>query len=267
MQVAVLQLPSIGLSSTKLYRYIRIAHSKNIKLLVLGEYLLNSFFKELESMPVEMIHEQSLHQIEVLRELSAKYDLVIVAPLILVKKRKPYKAIVKFSPNSVAYYYQQVLIGYVHWNEKRFFANENARLDAPLIFTLEGMRFAVMGGFELHVDRLWTLASKKNIDMVILPSVSTFESAGRWRELAKMRAFTHNCYVLRANRIGEYKKDDEVWKFYGDSFLIDPNGEVENTLGNSEELMICNVEHAEVLEARRTWGFKELNAKDWEAGC
>ena len=253
MIAAVLQLPSIGMSSTKIYHYIRIAHKKDVKVLVLGEYLLNSFFKELEGMSVIMIKEQSEHQIKILKELSLTYAMTIIAPLIIVKKKQLYKCIVKFSPNSTSYYFQQILINYPHWNEAKFFANETSILKAPMIFSVDGFKFAVMSGFEMHVDKLWTMASQKNVDAVIVPSVSTFESSLRWKNLAQMRAFTHNCYVLRANRIGEYKENDYTWQFYGDSFLIDPNGEIVNDLGNKEELMIVDMSRAEVREAKRNW--------------
>ena len=261
MIAAVLQLPSIGMSSTKIYHYIRIAHKKDVKVLVLGEYLLNSFFKELEGMSVIMIKEQSEHQIKILKELSLTYAMTIIAPLIIVKKKQLYKCIVKFSPNSTSYYFQQILINYPHWNEAKFFANETSILKSPMIFSVDGFKFAVMSGFEMHVDKLWTMASQKNVDAVIVPSVSTFESSLRWKNLAQMRAFTHNCYVLRANRIGEYKENDYTWQFYGDSFLIDPNGEIVNDLGNKEELMIVDMSRAEVREAKRNWGFRELNTK------
>lgn len=261
MIAAVLQLPSIGMSSTKIYHHIRIAHKKGVKALVLGEYLLNSFFKELEGMSVAMIKEQSEHQIKILKELSLTYTMTIIAPLIIVKKKQLYKCIVKFSPNSTAYYFQQILINYPHWNEAKFFANETPFLKVPMIFSVDGFKFAVMSGFEMHVDKLWTMASQKNVDAVIVPSVSTFESSSRWKNLAQMRAFTHNCYVLRANRIGEYKENDYTWQFYGDSFLIDPNGEIVNELGNKEELMIVEMSHAEAREAKRNWGFKDLNTK------
>lgn len=88
MKAAVLQLSAQGMSSTKLYNYVRIASKKNVKLLLLGEYILNPFFKELESMSITMIKEQAEHQIKVLKELSTTYNITIVAPLILVKKQK-----------------------------------------------------------------------------------------------------------------------------------------------------------------------------------
>ncbi len=257
MRAAVLQLPSIGMSSTKLYHYIRIAHKKQIKLLLLGEYILNPFFHELKSMPVSMIKEQGSHQMAILKELSHQYDLTIVAPLVMIKKGKPYKVIVKVGPNSTSYYDQQVLINYSHWSEERFYANTVKPFESPMVFTVDGIRFAVMGGFELHFDALWQKLLEKSIDCVLLPSVSTFESQKRWKKLVGMRAFTNNCYILRANRIGEYQEGDYTWRFYGDSLLSSPEGEIEAHLGNSEELMIVELDHGKVVEARRSWGFKE----------
>lgn len=258
MRVAVLQLNAQGLSSTKLYNYIRIAQKKGVKVLVLGEYILNSFFKELENLSVSMIKEQAEYQSKILKELSTTYNITIIAPLVVVKKQKVYKTIAKFAPSSTAYYQQQLLINYPHWNEEKFFANEIKPIKSPMIFKVDGFKFALMSGFELHFDELWTHISSKNVDAVIVPSVSTFDSYERWKNLIVTRAFTHNCYILRANRIGEYQDKEFTWKFYGDSFLASPNGELIDHLGNKEELMIVDLEHSEVLQARRTWGFKEM---------
>ncbi|MGB3961433.1 MAG: carbon-nitrogen hydrolase family protein [Sulfurimonas sp.] len=258
MRAAVLQLSAQGLSSTKLYNYIRVANTKGIKVLLLGEYILNPFFKELESMSVSMIQEQANQQIKILKELSKTYNMTIVAPLILVKGKKVYKTIAKFAPNSTSYYKQQLLINYAHWNEEKFFSNEIKALESPLIFNIDGFKFAIMSGFELHFDELWSEIKNKNVDCVLLPSVSTFESYERWKNLILSRAFTNNCYVLRANRIGEYQDKEYTWKFYGDSLLASPNGEMLEHLGNKEELMIVDMSHSEVRHARRIWGFKEM---------
>jgi len=257
MRAAVLQLSSQGMSSTKLYNYIRIAHKNGVKLLLLGEYILNPFFKELASMSMSMIQEQAQHQIKMLKELSSTYSMTIIAPLIVVKKRQVYKTVAKFAPASTAYYEQQILINYTHWNEEKFFNNAQKALQAPLVFKIDGFKFAVISGFELHFDAIFEKLQGKNIDCILAPSVSTFESYERWKALIVTRAFTHNCYILRANRIGEYKEGEFTWNFYGDSILVSPNGELLTHLGNKEELMIADMSHAEVVTARRRWGFKE----------
>ncbi len=258
MRAAVLQLNSQGMSSTKLYNYIRIAQKQSVKVLVLGEYILNPFFKELQTMSIAMIKEQAQHQSKILKELSSTYNMTIVAPLIIVKKKQVFKTIAKFAPSSTSYYQQQLLINYSHWNEEKFFSNEVKELESPLVFKVDGFKFALMSGFELHFDELFSKLDGKNIDCVLLPSVSTFDSFERWKNLITTRAFTHNCYILRANRIGEYVDKDSTWEFYGDSLLASPNGDVLEHLGNKEELMIVDMSHTEVVQARRLWGFKEM---------
>jgi predicted amidohydrolase len=246
------------MSSTKLYNYIRIAHNKGVKILLLGEYILNPFFKELETLSVSMIKEQAEHQSKVLRELSSTYNMTIIAPLVIVRKQKVYKTVAKFAPSSTAYYQQQLLINYPHWNEEKFFANETKELESPLVFKVDGFKFAIMSGFELHFDELFAGLSGKSIDCVLLPSVSTFDSYERWKNLILSRAFVNNCYILRANRIGDFADKDFNWKFYGDSLLASPNGELLEHLGNKEELMIVDMSHTDVISARRSWGFKDM---------
>lgn len=257
MRAAVLQLSAQGMSSTKLYNYIRIANKQGVKVLLLGEYILNPFFKELQELSTAMIQEQALHQIKVLKELSQTYKMVIVAPIIIVKKGKVYKTVAKFSPSSTSYYEQQILINYPHWNEEKFFANEITEIQAPLIFKVDGFKFAIMSGFELHFDDMFSHISSKGVDCVLLPSVSTFDSYERWKALILSRSFTHNCYILRANRIGEYVDKDHTWNFYGDSLLASPDGELLEHLGNKEELMIVDMSHTNVLRARKSWGFRD----------
>lgn len=257
MRAAVLQLSAQGMSSTKLYNYIRIASKQGVKVLLLGEYILNPFFNELKTLPLSMIKEQALHQIKVLKELAFTYKITIIAPLIIVKKEKVYKTIAKFAPTSCSYYQQQLLINYPHWNEEKFFANETKAIQTPLMFKIEGFKFAVMSGFELHFDEMFQHLSSKNIDCILVPSVSTFDSYERWKSLILSRAFTHNCYILRANRIGEFADKNNSWNFYGDSLLASPNGELLEHLGNKEELMIVDMNHSDVIQSRKTWGFKE----------
>lgn len=261
MRCAILQLPSIGMGNKTLENYTRAASQKGVRLMVLGEYLLNPFFKELLQTPLSMIREQSNHQIETLKTLAIKYEMVFVAPIITVKKNECTKMIAKITGRSVSYYPQQFLINYPHWNEEKFFANPIEAIKAPMIFGLNGFKFAVMGGFELHFDPLWSAIEAKNVDVVLVPSASTFESHNRWRELIKTRAFTHNCYILRANRVGEYCDEKHAWKFYGDSMVVSPDGEVEADLGNTEELLIVDLDKKAINESKKGWGFKEALKK------
>ena len=261
--VAALQLPTLGMNATRLEFYLKQAYSRHADVMLLGEYVLNHFFKELTTMAPNMVKEQSRKHIELLKHLSLKYNIVFIAPIVIMKKEGYYKTIVKVTPKHIKYYEQQILLPYAHWNEKRFFANKVAPLKAPMTFMIKGFKVMVMAGFELHFDPFWQEVTRKKIDLVLLPTASTFGSHNRWREIIKTKAFLHGCFILRANRLGEYSDDEVQWKFYGDTMLVSPEGEVEMMLEDKESMLIEVIDKAEATEHRRHWGFeRELKQRE-----
>ncbi len=260
MKLAALQLSTLPMSEAKLDYYFRICEKKAVELILISEYALNSFFKELEFMPKLMIKEQTNHKIKVLKFLCKKYNIIVVAPIILVKNGKLIKSVAKFTPTSVRYYHQQILINYKHWNEEKFFDNPIDVYELQT-FIVDKIRFAIMSGFEAHFDIAWMEVMKKNVDVVLMPSSSTFDSALRWQEMLKTRAFLNSMYILRANRVGNYNDEKISWKFYGHSKLVNPCGEIELSLGHKEEMLLCDIEKEEVANAKKLWGWKKILSK------
>jgi predicted amidohydrolase len=261
--VAALQLPTLGMNATRLEFYLKKADERGADVMLLGEYVLNHFFKEIATMSPAMVKAQSKKHIELLRILSIKYDIVFVAPIIVTKKEGYYKTIVKISPKTTKYYEQQILLPYAHWDEKKFFSNTVAPIKDNMSFTIKGFKIMVMAGFELHFDPFWEQVARKKIDLVLLPTASTFGSHDRWREIIKAKAFLHGCFVLRANRLGEYKDDEVKWKFYGDTMLVSPKGEVEMMLEDKESMLVEVIDKSDVLEHRKAWCFeKELKLRE-----
>ena len=262
--VGALQLPTLGMNATRLEFYLKNAKARGARLLLFGEYVLNHFFKELEKMPVSMVGEQSEMHIRLLKKFASDYDMVFVAPVVRLKSGSLIKSIVKITGGSVRYYDQKLLMPYSHWNEKSFFSNSSSCALEPMIFTVDGIKVAVMAGYELHFDKMWESIGSKKVDLVLLPTASTFSSHNRWRDLIRCRAFLHGCYILRANRVGEYYDDHVKWRFYGDSMLINPEGEVEMMLEDRESMLIESVERSVVSEHRRAWRF-EREIAEFEA--
>ena len=255
LNIAALQLASLSFDKAKLDYYLTIAKSKNCQLLVLGEYVINLFFKELEKTPIALIKEQAAHQKETLKKMATNYNITIIAPTIIVEKDRPKKVIIKFSAASTQTYEQQLLINYKHWNEEKFFDNEARELESPMVFHIGKVKCAVMYGFEVHFDPLWHELHKKKVDVVIVPTASTFNSKPRWRDILKTRAFLNSTYVLRVNRVGSFHDKKVQWIFYGDSFLANPAGEIELSAGNKEEMMIATIDREIAANARKDWGF------------
>jgi len=257
LTVGILQLPTLGTNATRLEYYLKNATERGARLILLGEYVLNHFFKEMESMPRSMVKEQTRQHIKLLKKFAKRHNLVFVAPIVRVKKKQYYKSIAKIAPNSIHYYDQQILIPYPHWNEQKFFANPIAPLHDPMMFKLDGFTVAVMAGYELHFDPFWEAVRRKKVDLVLLPTASTFGSHNRWRELVKSRAFIYGCHILRANRLGEYIEEDAQWRFYGDSMLVNPEGEIDMMLEDKESMLIEPISKEAVKEHRRSWRFEQ----------
>ncbi|MGB2552974.1 carbon-nitrogen hydrolase family protein [Campylobacter sp. MOP51] len=258
-KICALQLPTQPISDLRLDYYFKMCADSGAKLVVLGEYVLNSFFKELESMPKSIIKEQSEIKRETLSKFAKRYDITIIAPIVLSRGKELIKAVGKFSPNQTKFFKQQILMPYSHWNEAKFFTNSQNDSDDDkfefLTFTHEKIKFGVMFGYEAHFDACWAYMMKKRVDVVLMPSACTFFSRARWEELLKTRAFTNNLYILRVNRVGNHKSNDEQWKFYGDSMLINPLGDIEARLGKNEEMLLVDVSKKEVTKARSMWEF------------
>ena len=57
--VAALQLPTLGINATRLEFYFKNASKRGARIVLFGEYVLNHFFKEIKSIPLSMLKEQS----------------------------------------------------------------------------------------------------------------------------------------------------------------------------------------------------------------
>lgn len=259
-KIAALQLPTLSLSRLRLEYYLKAAKDSGASLVALGEYVLNSFFTELLSMPRSMIKEQSEKKKKDILELANTYDIGIIAPFIEVSAKSYKKVCLKVDKSGAKAYEQQILMPYAHWNEAKFFANKSESLKL-FTFTHEKLKCALMMGFEAHFDFFWQEVRSKKIDLVIMPTASTFKSDKRWLEMLKTRAFLSSTSILRVNRIGSSKNgaNDDEWLFYGDTLFIDAYGQVIDSLGDKEEMLIC--EPLKATEARNLWGFEKIERK------
>ncbi len=261
--VGALQLPTLGMNATRLEFYLKQANQRGVQIMLMGEYVLNHFFRELQDMSRNMVKEQTKKHLNMLEKFSKQYNIVFVAPIVVIKKKRYYKTIAKITPKNTTFYRQQILIPYDHWNEVEFFDNKIKPLKEPMIFRHNGFKIAVMGGYELHFDPLWDAVRRKKVDIVLLPTASTFGSHERWKGLIKCRAFLYGCYVLRANRLGEFIDGDIKWRFYGDSMLVNPEGEVDMMLEDKESMLIEPISKKAVVEHRRSWRFlDEINIRE-----
>lgn len=259
MKIAALQLSNLPLNETALNIYFKTAVHKKIKILLLGEYLLCDFFKQIEQIPKENLIEEARGILEFLLSYSRQYAITLITPILETSGKKLYKSIAIITKGKAIFYRAQRLMPYTHWNEAEFFDNPIPKHPkTPPTFSIGGIKFSILFGYELHFDEFWLKFKQENVDCVLIPSASTFESSLRWREILKMRAFLNSCYILRANRIGAYedRATNCLWNFYGDSLLMNPNGEVSDCLGDREELLVGDIDKKYLKAIQEMWKFR-----------
>lgn len=262
LKLCALQIGTLALSNSRLDYYLDAAAKNGAKIVLLGEYVINSFFGELELMPKSMIKEQSESKKKALAEFAIKYNLHIIAPVVQVRAKDISKVIAHFCPTGVKYRVANALIPYSHWNEAAFFsANESLDIGA---FSVEGFKFATIFGYEAHFDEFFALMRAKKIDCVLMPTACALESGARWDSLLSMRAFTNNIYILRANRLGKasfsHGKKEYETSFYGRSMLCNPHGEITHILGEKEEMLLATISKSELNDAKKTWKFGAISS-------
>lgn len=262
VKICALQLGTLPLSDSRLDYYLDLARKEGAKIVLLGEYVINSFFTELITMPKSMIKEQSEQKKRALCEFSSKYELDIIAPIVLEKGGNLFKQMAHFSAGKAKFRSAVALMPYSHWNEKKFFANE-PKLDIDA-FSLDGIKFATLFGFEAHFDEFWQLCREKKIDCVLVSTACALDSNARWDALLSTLAFTNNISILRANRIGktkfkENKKEIES-EFYGRTMFIDAHGQITQNLDEKEGMLVCELNKDDIKEARKTWEFDKIRS-------
>lgn len=255
-KIAALQISHENFSNARVDYYVRICKNKQVEILLLSEYAINDFFVTLKNKTKEEIQAQSDEKIKFLQNLSKTHDILIIANIILVEDNKIFKVNVKFSPKSTKYYHQNFLINFEHWDEFSYFDNDKTKLNLAC-FSLKGLRYAIISGFDVFFDDLWKQIDKQDIHVVLISTVCTFNSQKRWRDNITFRSLTHNVYILRANAIGKCKVDEEIWEFYGDSLISNCFGKITNSLTNEEELLITKIDKQEIIKARKIWNFKQ----------
>ena len=147
------------------------------------------------------------------------------------------------------------LMSFPHWNEASFFDNTQ-KAQEPLIFSVCGFRVGAIFGWEAHFDEVMIALRKKGVDILCVPCANTFGSNARWQRLMQTRSFLNSCVIVRVNRTGEFAENDDIWDFYGESFIALPDGSLGDMMGEKEGILISEIEKENLEKIKNLWQFR-----------
>ena len=77
-----------------------------------------------------------------------------------------------------------------------------------------------------------------------------------WITIQRSHAIANGVFVVAINRVGKEKKGKREIEFWGNSFVIDPNGNIISKLkSNKEGILVCDINLKKVESARQHWPF------------
>ena len=88
-----------------------------------------------------------------------------------------------------------------------------------------------------------------------------------WITMQKSHAIANGVYVAAINRIGIENVKNKKIQFWGNSLIIDPNGNIiKKANSNKNEILICDIDFKKIETARQHWPFLRDRRIDYYKG-
>ena len=119
----------------------------------------------------------------------------------------------------------------------------------PKVFDWQGWRVAMFVCYDLRFPEAFRLASKQDVQLMVVIANFPAKRDHHWRSLLVARAIENQCYVIAANRIGT----DPNASYCGSSMVIDPMGHIIKDAGSEQTVLNCELEQGNLCEYRKAF--------------
>ncbi len=108
------------------------------------------------------------------------------------------------------------------------------------------------------------LAALQGADILFYPTAIGFHESDAaearyqqeaWETIQRAHAIANGVYVASVNRVGYEGPADDGLRFWGGSFVADPQGRVLAKAGDGEEILVVECDTARIEHVRRNWPF------------
>lgn len=123
--------------------------------------------------------------------------------------------------------------------------------DALSSCTVCGATLSPFVCYDLRFPEIFQAASKKSQIMTVIANWPVAR-VGHWKTLLQARAIENQSFIVGVNRSGQ----DATLTYSGDSMLISPTGEVLAHLTQENQLMVVEIDIAQVEEYRKIFPLK-----------
>ena len=199
-------------------------------------------FRLAESLDGVLIHR--------LREIAHGLGIAIVAPLFEKDNGMHFNSMIAIDElGEIVHVYRQVHVPQLRGWEERSYFQGGASMET---FELREWRIGVQIGWDNFFPEGARSLALSGADLIIAPTASGANSEDLWERALSANALFNGVYIARVNRAGK----EGAIRFYGASFCTDPLGDyVAGPLGESEGVLLCDIERSAITWARKMWPF------------
>lgn len=232
----------------KVLKFIEKAKREEADAIFFPETTLTGF-----TMDVGFMHDNKGEDLAFFREAAIKHQMIIGFGFIILteKKGENHYGILDRQGNLVVDYVK--IHSFILGKEDHYYQNGNE----IMIGHIGGRSIAPLICFDLRFPDLFQAASQA-ADIIVVPANWPSARKKHWKLLLQARAVENQCYILGVNCVG----DIGGIAYSGDSFIINPNGEILASLSNKEGLVIYDIPD-DVEEYRRHFPMRPLPKKDF----
>lgn len=231
-------------------KFIELAVEKQAKLIAFPELFSTQWFPcEVNKDHFKYAETKSGETITIMKKASKKHNVLLFVPFFESYRQKFYNSCAVIDEGKLVGIYRKVHVPNIPlWEEKYYF---EAGTDFPVFETSLG-KVGVQICFDNFYFEGYRVLALKGAKFVVTPTASAFNTQKRWLNVISTHALLNNIFILRVNRTGEEKMQE----FYGNSFLVSPDGVVANEpAGKPEGIYIASVDLDEVSKVRKIFPF------------
>ena len=194
--------------------------------------------------------------VKLMRDLAAKYQMVIVAPIYEEAMTGVYynTAAVIDADGSYLGKCRKTHIPQVAGFWEKFFFKPGTS-DYP-VFQTRYCKLGVYICYDRHFPEGWRALALNGAEYIVNPSATVAGlSEHLWKLEQPAAAVANGIYIGAVNRVG-LESPWDIGEFYGQSYFVNPRGQIEAIASrDQDELLVHDMDFDMIREVRNTWQF------------
>lgn len=255
IRLSCVQMTSTNDVIENLAKLKALLKNQKMDLLVLPEMCLSIGNKY--DNPSQISFKQTIHE---LSELAKANNTILIAGTVKqpqVDQSKNLAGCFVFDPlgKEIADY-QKIHLFDADINDKQGAYRESDYYDCgklPLVFdaTINNQIFKVGVAicYDLRFSLLFHELKKQGAQLIVVPAAFVYKTGyAHWEVLLRARAIEFGVYIFACNQTGWH---DQTRQTFGHSMLINPWGEVVDSLSEQEAVLSCHIEAGEIINPQK----------------